>query len=142
GNIYEALNVKVNDKPYSVRVFEEQFVASSLISPTTLSSDDDRSAFEEELVGPSLFGGGVQLPTEKPILSSPNNLRMGACFNGKKENISNIHNVELHMSSSNASINSPVKTSPITSHSGLSNNMDGVDRLNFMKSTFVPINET
>nr|GEV07363.1 RNA-directed DNA polymerase, eukaryota [Tanacetum cinerariifolium] len=57
GNIYEALNVKVNGKPYSVRVFKEQFVASSLISPVAHSSDDDRSTFEEEVVGPSLFGG-------------------------------------------------------------------------------------
>lgn len=166
-NTYQALNVKVNDKSYSVRVFEEQFVASSLISHATHSSDDDGgSAFEEEWVGPTFVGGGghefsgnfingsdnegsttVRLPTEKPIESSSNNLEKGEDFNDRTENVSNALNaggleinVGHHMSSS---INNfPVEPHPINASSmGLSDNMVNLDGPNNVLNSFGPINE-
>ncbi|GJS85242.1 hypothetical protein Tco_0751783 [Tanacetum coccineum] len=156
-NIYQNLNIMVNDRPCSVRVFEEQFFASSLISPTTQASNEDESIFKEEGVGPSLVGGGgdeffgnfdnnrwdnegspaVRLPKENPKESGSNNLEKVKFSNDREENVSHTHNVggldmngDPHIVSSN-----------VSSLLGLSQSMDSPHGPSCVKYFFGPIIE-
>ncbi|PWA60658.1 nucleotide-binding alpha-beta plait domain-containing protein [Artemisia annua] len=70
--VCQTLNVELNGNVFSVRIFEERFQASSLISPPPYDQKDDKesdseigSVFEEEFIGPSMVVENVGIPSNE-----------------------------------------------------------------------------
>ncbi|GJZ61348.1 nucleotide-binding alpha-beta plait domain-containing protein [Tanacetum coccineum] len=81
-DIGQPLLVTLNGKSYPIRIYEERFNVTTLITPS--SSSDDGSSFEEEFVGPSmdLGGGDADFSRENLSESFKEDNRHGANIDG------------------------------------------------------------